>query len=86
MCSLAAMTRCACAACDMGSVRSMTAATCPLRHVGGHVHDKEPGLQLSATTPVRWVSKSRVIWLTLEEMPEPGEPARPPVRTKRDDS
>ena len=24
-----------------------------------------------------WVSKSRVIWLTLEEMHEPGEPARP---------
>jgi hypothetical protein len=24
---------------------------------------------------VRWVSKSRVIWLTLEEMHEPGEPA-----------
>ncbi len=42
-------------------------------------------MQLSATTPVRWVSKSRVIWLTLEEMHEPGEPARPPVITKRDD-
>jgi MinD-like ATPase involved in chromosome partitioning or flagellar assembly len=35
-------------------------------------------LQLSATNPVRWVSKSCGIWLTLEEMPEPGEPARPP--------
>ena len=56
-------------------------AACPVRR-GVHL---EPPLQLSATVQVRWVSKSRVICLTLEEMHEPGEPARPPMITKRDD-
>ncbi len=43
----------------------------------GCLLDREPVSQLSATTPVRWVSKSRVIWLTLGEMYEPGPHARP---------
>jgi hypothetical protein len=34
----------------------------------GHLLDKVPAMQRSAITQVRWVSKSRVIWLTLEEM------------------
>jgi hypothetical protein len=31
---------------------------------------KSLALQLSAIAQMRWVSKSRVVWLTLEEMPE----------------
>ena len=54
-----------------------------VRHGNTSVRDSREAvtLQLSATTQVRWVSKSRTIWLTLKKR----APARLLMITKRDD-
>ena len=69
-----------------GSSRRFIPLVCPITRPArcGGVHSRRH--DSSATIQVRWVSKSRAIWLTLEEMHKRGEPARPPVDyTKRDD-
>jgi len=66
-------------------IPSLIPLVCPIARPARCGGGSFQALQLSATIHVRWVSKSRAVWLTLEEMHEPGEPARPPMITKRDD-